>query len=273
MAIKQNNFTKISLMLATGLSLFLFVKLRQSQKKLDKFVVKTNSEQQLLQTQFDEILKKYDSLHFLNNSAFFELDNPNSEENIISTDSNISVDSKPISLDSKIEDLKEKIEGDVEKVKKINASIQANKNKLIELERIRKNSLFTKANRLSTSNLNVRGVKILSDIYKRNSKKQIEQVRVCFTLNQNEFVPKGEKKIYIQLVNPRNQIVSAHNTYLEKNNEKLIYSEVTEVLFNQEDTDVCAYVDLEKNKTVKGKYQVNLYYDYNKIGTTIFEYN
>ena len=39
------------------------------------------------------------------------------------------------------------------------------------------------------------------------------------------------------------------------------------------DTEIFNEVDLEKNKTVKGRYIVNLYSGTTKISSTIFNYN
>lgn len=96
---------------------------------------------------------------------------------------------------------------------------------------------------------------------------------MCFTLQGNEFIRQGNKDIYIQVVNPKNQIISAEDTSIIFNNIKLVYSAKTEALYNQKDVDVCSYVNLEPNKTIKGKYIINIYNSFSKIGTTIFQYD
>jgi hypothetical protein len=77
----------------------------------------------------------------------------------------------------------------------------------------------------------------------------------------------------VQVVNPKNQIISLGDTSVESDaNVKLQYSASVTTNYQKKDTDVCTYVDLEKNKTIKGKYKINIYHDFVKIGTTIFEY-
>ena len=56
-------------------------------------------------------------------------------------------------------------------------------------------------------------------------------------------------------------------------NTTLKYSKLVKFDYQQQVTDVCSYVDLEKNKTVKGRYIVNLYSGTKKISSTIFNYN
>ena len=96
---------------------------------------------------------------------------------------------------------------------------------------------------------------------------------LVFTLQRNDVVKSGSRKIYIQVVNPKNQIISKDNSYVEDAfGARLQFSAISEVNYNKKDTDVCAYVDLEKNKTIKGNYIINIYSDFTKIGSTIFEY-
>jgi hypothetical protein len=79
--------------------------------------------------------------------------------------------------------------------------------------------------------------------------------------------------LYIQVVNPKNQIISKDNSFVENElGVKLQYSAVSEVNYNKNDTDVCAYVDLVQNKSPKGKYIINVYSEFTKIGSSTFDY-
>jgi hypothetical protein len=83
----------------------------------------------------------------------------------------------------------------------------------------------------------------------------------------------GTKKIYIQVVNPDGETISVNNTYVEQNDIKLHYSGFVEAFYNKKDTDVCAYVPLERNKIEKGTYKINIFNNFLKIGATTFQYN
>ena len=123
------------------------------------------------------------------------------------------------------------------------------------------------------TNLQVKGVKILTENTNANKAKAIEQIRVCFTIDKNVAIPDGEKELFVQVINPKNDIVSVEGLVFEKNNVVLKYSKLTKFYYKQQITDVCSYVDLEKIKTFKGRYIVNLYSGTTKIGSTIFNYN
>ena len=225
---------------------------------------------------FDEILKKYDSLNLViekNEVAEVEKVVVAAQENkkyFLSTSWNINHENK--SLENKINLLKSKINEDSNEIIKINTILTQNKKELAELVSHKKNEYIGRHENLNAINLNARGVKILSDLYSKNREGKIQQIRVCFTLEGNEFVRNGNKQLYVQVVNPKNQIISVKDTHLEANNLKLTYSAKTEAMYTKKDLDVCTYVDLEADKTIKGKYIINVYNSFCKIGSTIFEY-
>jgi hypothetical protein len=229
----------------------------------------------LLQNQFDEILKKYESL----NSTIEEAELIEVEEAIKSAiessnnfENNFDTKNENKSLESQIERLKNAVSEDSEKIVEINDRIQNNKRSLDQLESIKSNDRRIRHDKLSALNVTARGVKILSDLYAKKRERKIQQIRVCFTLQGNEFIRHGNKDIYIQVVNPKNQIISAEDTSIALNDIKLLYSAKVDALYNQKDLDVCTYVNLESNKTIKGRYIINIYNSFSKIGSTIFEY-
>ena len=103
---------------------------------------------------------------------------------------------------------------------------------------------------LTRTNLQVKGVKFLTDNKTPNKVKPIEQIRVCFTVDRNKLISTGEKEFFVQVVNPKNDIVSVEELTFENNNITLKYSKLVKFEYQQQITDVCSYVDLEKNKSM-----------------------
>jgi len=233
----------------------------------EEFEKKSKLENIALQNQIDEILGKYDSLKAATDANAYT-SRPAIGEDLPKVA--VEDDSK---VANKIDLLKTSIDKDKDEVIFLTKRISFNTNELKKLSVDDKKKTDKKIHYLSAINVNAKGVKILSDLYASSPEKSIQQIRVCFTLESNEFIAKGDKSIYIQVVNPKNQIISVNNTSLETDETTLTYSEQVTAYFNQKDTDVCTYVNLEKNKTVKGKYLVNIYADFKKIGSTTFEYN
>lgn len=276
MAIKKSNIIKISLGIITIFLLVSFYGYHTISTRYDTLLEESNTENKLLQNQFDEILNKYDSLNYMvEKEEAKEIEKAIKEaledsKNFSTYDNKIIVDDK--SIESQINSLKVEIQEDSNEIIDINKKVLKNKKILNQLESISSTGYKTKYDKLAAINVNARGVKILSDLYSKSSSRKIQQIRVCFTLEGNEFVKYGKKDLYIQIVNPKHQIISTENSFVELDDVKLMFSEKTEALYNQKDVDVCAYVDLESKKTIKGKYIINIYNSFSKIGSTIFEY-
>lgn len=261
MAIKKSKIKKISILILMFLLLFFGIKYYKVEGEFNKFKETTRLEVQILESQLDEILHKYDSLS--------EESKRNAELMALNVDLRSINDGSTDQTKENVASLDDSIVYYAKRAQELNAQI-AQKNHAI----IKNSSEVSLSNsyRLSATNINVKGVKIYSDLYK-SSNSQIQQLRVCYTLQKNEVLKSGSRKIYIQVVNPKNQIISKGNEFVENpSGEKLQFSALSEVNYNKKDTDVCAYVDLEQTKTVKGNYVINIYSDFAKIGSTTFQY-
>ncbi|MGV7105913.1 hypothetical protein [Flavobacterium sp. U410] len=268
MPTKAVNNLKYLTLLISVLSVFASFGYLSVYQKYKMLSSKATIESQLLQNQLDEMIKKYDSVHYVLEQG-----------NVITV----------VSTSKVIEPMKYKIDSNriVEQINVLKTRITKDESNLIELEKkvqnskdiLKKLQSFKKAderidpNRLNAVNVNARGVKILSNVYKDNKRSKIQEIRVCFTLEASDFVMPGTKKIYIQVVNPDGETISVNNTYVEQNDIKLHYSGFVEAFYNKKDTDVCAYVPLERNKIEKGTYKINIFNNFLKIGATTFQYN
>lgn len=259
MALRKNKITKISILVLMLLSLFLSVKYYKISDDFNKYVENSELENKVLESQLTEILHKYDSL-----SIKTKIDSLRFNDQIRFAQSG-----KNEKSNSKFNTIEDSIV--------FYAKQQQNaKSFVAKLNTVNSNQPIAKASskiaQLSAMNVNAKGVKIYSDAYNMSEAK-IQQLRVCFTLEENQLVHTGNKTVYIQVVNPKNQIISVGNTSVESDtNVKLQYSASVNANYQRQDTDVCTYVDLEQKKTIRGKYKINIYHNFVKIGTTIFEY-
>lgn len=247
MALRKNKIAKISILILMLLSLFLGFKFYKVSDDFDKYVEISDLENKVLESQLTEILHKYDSVSLKN-----KMDSLHFDEQIKIVESGNVTDNT-----NKIKELEDS---------NVLNSKQQQKSNITVSKSSAKNA------QLTALNVNAKGVKIYSDTYKMSESK-IQQLRVCFTLEENQLVTSGNKTIYVQIVNPKNQIISFGDMSVESETHvKLQYSASVNANYLKKDTDVCTYVDLEKNKTIKGQYKINIYNDFVKIGTTIFEY-
>lgn len=277
----KNTVLVTALCVTSLLSGFLIYKhynlVKESKKETEVF----KSEKQILETQLEEILVSYDKIKTENKELKKDnqkiIDNFNvlqltSEENKFATDNlKYTNDNSP---SGKIHNLKVHNERLKNQISELETKIERNKIQIHEIEE--QNFTISKKNidQLKAINVNARGVRVLSDLYKKNKTQPIQELRVCFTLEGSEFISNGNKKVYIQIINPNNQVVSLDKEHFEDSlGNKIVYSSKMDVAYNQKDTDVCTYIDLEKNKTIKGNYQINLFYNSMKIGSTTYQYN
>lgn len=272
----KNNVLLIGIAITSILSIFCgykyFDAVSENEKKSESF----NAEKQILQTQLQEILVSYDKVKAenvelkKNQAEFFE--NYSSLASTASPELEYTTDKSPA---GKVHNLRIQNENFRNQISELETKIERNKIKIHQIEEHNFSvEEKTVVKQLKAVNVNARGVRVLTDLYKKNKVQPIQELRVCFTLEGSEFVGVGNKKVYIQIINPNNQIVSLEKDFFEDSQgNKVIYSSKTDVAYNQKDTDVCTYVDLEKNKTIKGTYKVNLFYNSIKIGSTSYDYN
>lgn len=124
---------------------------------------------------------------------------------------------------------------------------------------------------LTAINVTANGVKIVSNnIIETKKLSSVEQIKVCFTLLENKAAVKGNKDIYIQILNPDNKIVSKSGNFVEEQSRLLRYSAKTNIYYDNEELDVCVFVDPNKTDIRKGDYEINIFSGINLIGSTVF---
>lgn len=252
---RKNKITKISILVLLLLALFLGVKYYKISDDFEAYTKNSELENKVLESQLTEILHKYDSLSIKNKIDSLRFDEQIKLVQLGTTPRQVS---RFNSIEDSIVFLAKQQQMSKDIFGKSNAIADSKRNNKIA--------------QLNALNVNAKGVKIYSDAYKMSESK-IQQLRVCFTLEENQLVHSGDKIIYVQVVNPKNQIISLGDTFVESDtNVKLQYSASVNANYKKLDTDVCTYVNLDQKKTIKGKYKINIYHDFVKIGTTIFEY-
>jgi hypothetical protein len=94
-----------------------------------------------------------------------------------------------------------------------------------------------------------------------------DKIRACFTITPNAVAVPGERNLYLQVINPKNNLIGSRMT-LEQGQQRLYYSSSTQVDFQQEEVDVCIMVGAQEEDLVSGRYILNLYQDSTRLATT-----
>lgn len=106
-------------------------------------------------------------------------------------------------------------------------------------------------------------------LYETRKAHRAETIEVCFTLAENALTEKGQKELYIQIVNPKNNVI-ADQGEIKFGNTSLIYSTKTVINYKNQVLDVCTNImsDPSDKPLSKGTYFVSVFYKDRKLGTT-----
>lgn len=85
-----------------------------------------------------------------------------------------------------------------------------------------------------------------------------EKIQVCFTLAKNELTSPGKKRLYVQIINPKDNLLGEKST-ISFGEAVLNYSKIVDATYENQALEVCALVDTEKSDLVKGRYIVNVF--------------
>jgi hypothetical protein len=99
--------------------------------------------------------------------------------------------------------------------------------------------------------------------------KRVETIEVCFILAENSLTEAGAKDFYIQIVNPKNNVVADKGS-ISFGESTLIYSAKEIVNYNNNVVEVCIDVDADINEKPleKGNYYISIFHKYRKLGST-----
>jgi hypothetical protein len=145
-------------------------------------------------------------------------------------------------------------------------------------ERISKNDILKErdllANKIGKASL-ITANSFVAKAYKLNSSgkatqtfkaKETKQIELCFVVAENVLAPKGTKQLYVQIIDPNNNIVSDKGA-VTFGNESLIFSEKADFYYSNNALDVCVNINNDESFNV-GIYYVNVFENNKRLGST-----
>ncbi len=97
--------------------------------------------------------------------------------------------------------------------------------------------------------------------------RRADRVRACFTLAPNPLAEKGDRVLYVQVINPKNNLLGSKKT-LEFDEGVLNYSAAVKVFYENEELDVCAMVNAREADLIKGTYRINVFDGPKQVATS-----
>ncbi|MBQ0733983.1 hypothetical protein J9332_06660 [Aquimarina celericrescens] len=143
-------------------------------------------------------------------------------------------------------------------------SLQTQNQKLAEI--------VERGSALTAANIKAEGVRVRNSgkISSSSKASRAEKVRVCFTLSPNKLTEKGDKELFVQVINPENNLIG-DKVSINFDDAILTYSGRNKVFYENDALDVCVLVDAAEGELVKGNYVVNLFSGPRMISNTQFE--
>lgn len=125
---------------------------------------------------------------------------------------------------------------------------------------------------LTAANIKAEGVRVRNSgkISPSTRASRAEKIRVCFTISPNKLTERGDKDLYVQVINPDNALIG-DKISVDFEGAALTYSGTNRVFYENEALDVCILVDAVKGELIKGNYIVNLFSGPKMISNTQFE--
>ena len=132
--------------------------------------------------------------------------------------------------------------------------------------------IVARGSALTASNIKAEGVRVRNSgkINTTSRSSRAEKVRVCFTLSPNKLTEKGDKELFVQVINPANNLIG-DKISVNFDDAVLTYSGRNKVFYENDALDVCVLVDAAEGELTKGNYVVNLFSGPIMISNTQFE--
>lgn len=113
------------------------------------------------------------------------------------------------------------------------------------------------------------GLKGLGVIERRSGKqipteraRRSDKIKVCFTVAKNTLAEAGDKELYIQVIDPKNNVLGENNQIQFEDGQALNYSLISRFNYENRNLNICEYVSgLEDSKFEAGRYKINVFND------------
>ena len=133
--------------------------------------------------------------------------------------------------------------------------------------------IVSKVSLLKAKNIKASALKTSSSLVVYETEKLIEtdHIEVCATLSSNEFTPKRNKNIYVQILDPNMAVVSERGI-LKFQGIDLEYSGKTTIKSMTENITACLKISIaKKEKLMAGTYNINVFQNATLLGNTSLE--
>jgi hypothetical protein len=100
--------------------------------------------------------------------------------------------------------------------------------------------------------------------------RRADKIRVCFTVAKNTLVKPGDQELYVQVIDPKNNILGA-NEQVTFGDKTLNYSVISKFNYENNNLNVCEFVSSKlENEFNEGRYVVNVFNNKTLVSSSEF---
>ncbi|WP_034059079.1 hypothetical protein [Lacinutrix jangbogonensis] len=98
-----------------------------------------------------------------------------------------------------------------------------------------------------------------------------DKIRVCFTVAKNKLVEVGDKELFVQVIDPKNNVLGS-NAQVVFGEEILNYSLISKFNYENQSLPICEYISKKNKKDdfEKGLYKVNVFNGKELVTSAVF---
>lgn len=101
--------------------------------------------------------------------------------------------------------------------------------------------------------------------------KSTDKFKICFTVADNVIAEAGDRQFLVEVLDPQGNVLGGGNTKSSEDGASVSYSKETDFYYENNDLDVCDFINKPSGDFQKGNYMVNVYDDKLKLlGTSKF---
>ncbi|MEH6408133.1 MAG: hypothetical protein V7767_12710 [Leeuwenhoekiella sp.] len=131
-----------------------------------------------------------------------------------------------------------------------------------------------KGAKLTISNLQASGIILRSNgnHVENDRARRIDDIEVCYIVNENPLANRGETTLYVQVIDPQNNVMGDRKT-VEFGEKTLLYSAVNLKKYENRELQNCTLIhDMQKDFT-EGVYIVNVFEDERLLSSSLLQLN
>jgi len=89
--------------------------------------------------------------------------------------------------------------------------------------------------------------------------RRVDRIRACYTVPQNRIADAGDRELYVQVLDPQNNILGENKTIAIDSVTSITYSSISKFYYEKTALDICENIAPKGDDFPKGLYKVNIF--------------